>query len=96
MFWWLTEKKKKADPTAEPPRDPEVEFLGKAPKKKDNRTTYLRKSIILNIIINKRLIISYKYDLTFEFVIIIDPPLPKPGKKFDKEDKKENEMVRSY
>jgi hypothetical protein len=60
------EKKGKKDPGVEPPRDPEIEFLGKAPKKKDNRITYLH------------------------------PPLSKPGKKFDKEDKKENEMVRSF
>jgi hypothetical protein len=27
----------------EPPEEEEVEFLGKAPKRKENRTTYLRK-----------------------------------------------------
>ena len=27
---------------------------------------------------------------------LADPPLPKPGKKFDKEEKKENELLRRF
>ena len=44
----------------------EVEFLGKAPKKKETRITFFY------------------------------PPLPKPGKKFDPEEKKENELLRMF
>ena len=42
----------------------QVEFLGKAPKRKETRVSYFH------------------------------PPLPKPTKKFDPIDKKENELLR--
>lgn len=44
----------------------QVEFLGKAPKRKETRVSYFH------------------------------PPLPKPTKKFDPEDKKENELLRQF
>ena len=44
----------------------DIDFLGKAPKKKDMRVSFFH------------------------------PPLPKPGKKFDPEEKKENELLRQF
>ena len=57
-------EEKKEDDDEEP--EEEVEFLGKAPKKKETRITFFH------------------------------PPLPKPGKKFDPEEKKENELLRQF
>ena len=58
------EEKKEDEDDDEP--EEEVEFLGKAPKKKETRITFFH------------------------------PPLPKPGKKFDPEEKKENELLRQF
>ena len=57
----------------------EVEFLGKAPKKKETRVSYFRKFIL-------------KFE--FYFWKLLDPPLGKPTKKFHPEDKKEGELLR--
>ena len=56
---------KKEEEDDEEPQE-QVEFLGKAPKRKETRVSYFH------------------------------PPLPKPTKKFDPEDKKENELLRQF
>ena len=61
----MIEKKAAAEDEDDEPEE-EVEFLGKAPKRKDTRITFYH------------------------------PPLPKPTKKFDVEEKKENELLRQF
>ena len=64
----MGDEEKKEEVAEEDDDEPEeeVEFLGKAPKKKETRITFFH------------------------------PPLPKPGKKFDPEEKKENELRRMF
>jgi hypothetical protein len=63
IHFLTTEKKGGGEEEDEEPEE-EVEFLGKAPKKKETRITFYH------------------------------PPLPKPTKKFDPEEKKFNELLR--
>ena len=64
----MPEEDKKEDGAGDDEEDDQeeedIEFLGKAPKKKDMRVSFFH------------------------------PPLPKPGIKFDPEEKKENELLR--
>jgi hypothetical protein len=65
----MADEEKKDDAAGDDDADEqeeEVEFLGKAPKKKETRITFFH------------------------------PPLPMPGKKFEKEEKRENELLRSF
>ena len=60
------EENKEGDEEDEDEQEEDIEFLGKAPKKKDLRVSFMH------------------------------PPLPKPGKKFHPEEKKENELLRQF
>ena len=86
QFYVIYEIDKKGDKGDEPEEEAKeegVEFLGKAPKKKDTRVTYYRKfKFILPILYNHL------------YIIKSDTPLPLPAKKFDKDIKKENEQIR--
>jgi len=60
------DKKEEAEDEADDEQDEDVEFLGKAPKRKETRITFYH------------------------------PPLPKPNKKFDPDEKMSNELLRQF